>query len=500
MKFSIRSKIAIIAGVAALPFLITTIYLLSSMKSYGRAYDKIVSNMTIANNYNISFKEEIDESCYKLVVGYATFEELEQAEIGATTSPIKNPYTLINELRDEFTALGEESTQPETKMWIESLLRNIDVLENNIKDIEESVKVEGQYQQNIEKLDNNIYILTDLIQEDIQYYIYYETQNMEGVNEILTTRIEQFLRLCILGVIAIIILVIALILVLTSGFFKPIKELNHATREMAKGNFDARADVHSNDEIEELANEFNLMAENMQGMIDQIKVDENKMRQADLRLLQEQINPHFLYNTLDTIVWLIEADEPQQAVDMVVTLSNFFRLVLSKGKESITIREEEQHIKSYLEIQQVRYHDILEYEINIDRVLYEYKILKLTLQPLVENALYHGIKYKRAKGRIYICGEKVDDMIIFTVQDDGVGMDPEELSALRDAISKPCQETEKGFGLANVNERLHMNYGPQYGLFIESSKNKGISINYGTKEKYIFSSKKKKNFLSDDFY
>ena len=118
----------------------------------------------------------------------------------------------------------------------------------------------------------------------------------------------------------------------------------------------------------------------------------------------------------------------------------------------------------------------MEYEINIDRVLYEYKILKLTLQPLVENALYHGIKYKRAKGRIYICGEKENDKIIFTVQDDGVGMEPEELAALREAISKPCQETEKGFGLANVNERLRMNYGPQYGLSVESSKNKGTKV------------------------
>ena len=200
------------------------------------------------------------------------------------------------------------------------------------------------------------------------------------------------------------------------------------------------------------------------------------MRKADLRLLQEQINPHFLYNTLDTIIWLVEADQPQQAVDMVVTLSDFFRLVLSKGKEHISIKEEEQHISSYLKIQEVRYHDILEYEINIDKVLYEYQILKMTLQPLVENALYHGIKYKRAKGRIYISGEKENNMILLTVKDNGVGMEPEELEFLQKEIRRPCQETEKGYGLANVNERLRIYYGPEYGLNIMSEKGRGTEV------------------------
>ena len=206
------------------------------------------------------------------------------------------------------------------------------------------------------------------------------------------------------------------------------------------------------------------------------------MRHAELRLLQEQINPHFLYNTLDTIVWLIEGDDPDKAVDMVVALSEFFRLVLSKGKEYISIREEKEHIRGYLEIQQVRYRDILDYEINIDPELYQYKILKLTLQPLVENSLYHGIKYKRAKGKIWITGEMQrgaspkEDRILLCVQDNGVGMDEEELRRLRTEISKPCKETEKGFGLANVNERIRMNFGMEYGMTIESERGGGTKV------------------------
>lgn len=470
MKLSIQKKIILITIIAAIPFLGISVYLLGSILNYSKAYEGIVSNMTIANNYNLNFKEEMDESLYKLVVGYADFENI------SSDKSIKDPYRLIDELRDEFQTLSEVTTQTESKMWLESLLRNIDSLERNVKDIEKSVKMEGQYQQNIEKLDNNVYILTELIQDDIQYYIYYQTKDMERVNKILKEQINRFFRVAIAVVIGMSILVTMLAVFLTNGALRPMRELSHATGQIAQGNFEARASVDTGDEFEILATEFNDMARNMQSMIDQIKADERKMRQADLRLLQEQINPHFLYNTLDTIVWLVEANQPQQAVDMIVTLSNFFRLVLSKGKEYITIQEEQRHVQSYLDIQKVRYHDILEYEINIDQVLYEYSILKMTLQPLVENALYHGIKYKRAKGRIYITGELDNGEVILTVQDNGVGMEAGDLVALREQIDRPCQETEKGFGLANVNERIKMYYGMQYGLSITSEKGKGTKV------------------------
>lgn len=200
------------------------------------------------------------------------------------------------------------------------------------------------------------------------------------------------------------------------------------------------------------------------------------MRRADLRLLQEQINPHFLYNTLDTIVWLIEGNDSDKAVNMVMSLSEFFRLVLSKGREYITIQEEEMHIKSYLEIQQVRYRDIMDYEIHIAPEIYQYRILKLTLQPLVENSLYHGIKYKRAKGNITVTGEMSEGTIHFKVEDDGVGMEQEELDNLRKEIVKPCQDTGKGFGLANVNERIRMNFGAEYGMTIDSEQGRGTCV------------------------
>ena len=465
-----KKKILTLAAVVTLPFILLVMYLLASMASYSNTYDEIVSNMTVANNYNLNFKEEMDESLYKLVVGYVTLDTIE------TDKSLKNPYTLIDELRSEFTRLTAITTESESKLWLESLLRNIDTLEKRVDDIVDSISAGGRYNENIEKLDNNIYILTELIQDDIQYYIYYQTRYMDKVTDTLQDQIRRFMVVCsvLIGVLIIVVAVSAVMIV--SGIIQPISQLNQATEKIAQGDFNARAQADSDDEVAELAVSFNKMAGSMQSLIDKVKEDERKMRKADLRLLQEQIQPHFLYNTLDTIVWLIESNEPDEAVTMVVTLSDFFREILSKGKEFISIKEEEKHISSYLQIQEMRYRDILEYDIQLDQVIYKYQILKLTLQPVVENALYHGIKYKRAKGCIHIHGEKEGDIIRLTVRDDGVGMDEEELEQLCQQIEKPCQETGKGFGLANVNERIHMYFGPEYGMKIQSQKGKGTTV------------------------
>ena len=465
-----KKKILTLAAVVTLPFILLVMYLLASMASYSNTYSEIVSNMTVANNYNLNFKEEMDESLYKLVVGYVTLDNIE------SDKSLKNPYVLIEELRSEFTRLTAITTESESKLWLESLLRNINALEKRVDDIVDSIDAGGRYSENIEMLDNNIYILTGLIQDDIQYYIYYQTRYMEKVTDTLQKQIGRFMVVCSILIAVLIAVVAVSAVMIVSGILQPIRQLNSVTEKIAQGDFNARAQVNSDDEVAELAVSFNKMAGNMQSLIDKVKEDERKMRKADLRLLQEQIQPHFLYNTLDTIVWLIESNEPDEAVTMVVTLSDFFREILSKGKEFISIKEEEKHISSYLQIQEMRYRDILEYDIQLDQVIYKYQILKLTLQPVVENALYHGIKYKRAKGCIHIHGEKEGDIIRLTVRDDGVGMDEEELAQLRQQIEKPCQETEKGFGLANVNERIHMYFGYEYGMKIESEKGKGTTV------------------------
>ena len=470
VRYSIKNKLFMLSATVAVPFLIMVIYLIYALHSYSNAYKAIVNNMTVANNYNLNFKEEMDESLYKLVVGSVTFETVGEEE------GLQNPYGMIEDLRSEFGKLMRNTMDGESRAWLQILMRNIDTLEDRVDDIRTNLEAENSYDMNIEMLDNNIYIMTELVQDNIQSYIYYQTKSIEHLTQQLNDRVHTFTLFCGGLLALLVVMVIVLTMMIVAGIIKPIQELSQVTRQISQGDFSARARTDTHDEVAQLADSVNSMTESLEELVGKIKEDERKMRHADLRLLQEQINPHFLYNTLDTIVWLIEGHASDKAVNMVVSLSEFFRLVLSKGREYITIQEEEMHIKSYLEIQQVRYRDILEYRIDIAPELYRYKILKLTLQPLVENSLYHGIKYKRAKGVIVVTGKLQGDTVVFQVQDNGVGMEKEELDNLCSEIVKPCQDTGKGFGLANVNERIRMNFGSEFGMKIESAPGAGTCV------------------------
>ena len=469
-KTSVRKKLNMLVLISIIPVLALTVYLLYSLLSYSNAYDEIVSNMTIANSYNLNFKEEMDESIYKLVVTGTTFDKNTHEE------DIQNPYELIDGLRNDFTDLEKITTDRSSRRWLQTVLRNLDTLEDRVDDIGKNIEEGGQYQKSIDMLDNNIYILTELIQDDIQYYIYYQTQSIEYIKTELNHQVFMFLIIIAIVLAALIGLVSLITHKLVKDITVPIGELSDVAKKISSGDLTARADIGTGDEIEVLGDNVNQMAGNLQIMMTQIRDDERKMRHAELRLLQEQINPHFLYNTLDTIVWLIEGGKSEEAENMVVSLSHFFRLVLSKGKEFISIRDEESHIRSYLEIQKMRYREILNYEIDIDPEIYDFSILKLTLQPIVENALYHGIKEKRDKGLIKITGTRDGDNIRLVVEDNGAGMTQEELESLREEISRPCSETKKGFGLANVNERIRMYFGSGYGMTIESEKDKGARV------------------------
>ena len=207
-----------------------------------------------------------------------------------------------------------------------------------------------------------------------------------------------------------------------------------------------------------------------------MKKEQKQLRKAEFELLQAQINPHFLYNTLDAIVWSAEAGNQKQVVNMVGSLSDFFRSSLNKGKEIVSIKEELVHVKSYLEIQQIRYQDILCYEINVPESLNKYQIPKITIQPIAENALYHGIKNKRGGGKITIEGYENEDTVIIEVKDNGIGIDEKRLFEIKESLENSDNNSDTIYGIYNVNERIRLNYGEQYGLKICSIYGEGTTV------------------------
>lgn len=457
-------------AVCLIPLAAVVIYLLIMMNRFSSRYDLIVENITKANAYNIDFKEDMDYVMYIIVVNSERAEELVDTE---------QPHAMIEEAREVFENLYEEADKDYAQNNLKRILKTLNTLEDRVEEIEADALVSGNYDLNMERLDLNIRVLTDLLQEQIQKYIYYETTNLEELRVGIRSDVDRAIQMSVIVFAVILIGTVLINRKIVSGITEPISRLCEVTRQAGKGDFAARAPEGGNDELAVLNQGFNQMVERIGNLVEDIRVEQLNLRATELKLLQAQINPHFLYNTLDTIIWLAEAGQKEQVVMMVSTLSDFFRTTLSKGRDYITVKEEATHIRSYLTIQQFRYRDILEYEMDIPEELEEYQILKLTLQPLVENALYHGIKNKRGLGHILVSGKKQGEHLVFTVRDNGKGMDPERLAYVQRLISGELKDEDapSGFGLFNVNQRLQLNYGQEYGLLLASEEGEWTEVN-----------------------
>ena len=278
---------------------------------------------------------------------------------------------------------------------------------------------------------------------------------------------------------------LALAYLLSNEITKPIKALERSMKEVEKGNFaHAALAVREENEIGHLSRNFNMMTEEIQNLIEQRDREQQIKRKSELKALQSQINPHFLYNTLDSIIWMAEWGKNQEVVRMTSSLAKLLRRSISNEQEVVTVAEEAAYTETYLSIQKMRYKDKLEYKILVDPEIMQEKVIKLILQPLVENAIYHGIKYKEGKGLIQIRGFRKGDQMILLVQDDGKGMDVEALAHI---FEKHTRDTRSnGVGLNNVNERIQLYYGEEYGISFQSSPGKGteaaIRLPFGREE------------------
>ena len=271
---------------------------------------------------------------------------------------------------------------------------------------------------------------------------------------------------------------------LAESFNRPIQKLTEKMQLVEQGDLSVRANLKYHDEIGTLGDNFDHMLDKMNTLVEDIQTEKQRTLAARLKSLQEQIKPHFLYNTLDTINWMAREHGADDVVKMVEALTNMFRLGLSQGKDYITVREELEHVKNYLYIQSVRYEDKLTYEIDADENCMEIVIPKLILQPLVENSIYHGIKLKKMGGSIKVSAKRNESMLYLTVYDTGLGMSEEELKNLKDTIEKIKQGEQRSFGMTYVIERLKLYANDGFDIDVDSAQGKytRVSISLGIKE------------------
>ena len=261
----------------------------------------------------------------------------------------------------------------------------------------------------------------------------------------------------------------------SSRIANPIMELERAVKEFEEGVSSLNISEKGSSEVQHLTKAINYMIKEMNKLMENVRIEQEEKRKSELNSLQAQINPHFLYNTLDSIVWMIENENYEGSITMVTSLARFFRISLSKGKNIITVKDELEHAKNYLTIQNIRYKNKFAYKIEADESTLNLSCIKLIVQPIIENAIYHGMEYMDGDGEILIKSYIENNELYIDIIDNGLGMEEEVAQGLLKG-SVNSSKKGSGTGVLNVHERIKLYFGKEYGLEIYSEPDEGTRI------------------------
>ncbi len=396
--------------------------------------------------------------------------------VGRTKFAEGNQYNLLDSADEKLTTLIEAN--PGSRLELTVAQRTLGTLRRNIDLLGEQMQNGSSVDEDMRQVEE-IRSVASLFLEMLQDAFYADIRAAGEASH----RIQTVLYTTLGIEIALLLISLTFAIItqqsLSRTIREPIDRLKLLAARIAAGEWNERAEPPDVEELHELTNSLNAMAEKLENLIDENTREQQNLKKSELRALQAQITPHFLYNTLDAIIWLAEAGRTAEVVQVTRALSNFFRTSLSGGQDWITIRQEREHLEGYLTILQVRYRDILRYEIDVDQRLADGQILKLLIQPLVENALYHGIKNKRGGGLLRVSLQPEGDRIRVSVRDNGAGMTPERLTQVREALalSEPLG-TDSGYGLSSVDRRIKLYYNQSQGLAIDSAPGEGTVVQF----------------------
>ncbi|HAE22589.1 MAG TPA: two-component sensor histidine kinase, partial [Spirochaetaceae bacterium] len=441
------------------PLLISTLYYNITLNQY----EGIIENVYGANSLSTRLRGDIYTTIWNVVAGKTEFKDGSQ-------------YELIGRIQSRLDELEKNATSADNGYLIQVARNALETIAGYVDKIGANIASNQPVFEN-ERLLGEIGSVGELLYDVIQKFVASEMELAYEQNAIMQRSIDLMTLLQIAFFASILIFLFLNFQSLNRNVNLPIYRLKAMASRIAQGDLTIRAEKPEISELDDLTMSLNTMAGKLGELIQQNVQKQRNLQKAEMKVLQAQIAPHFLYNTLDTIVSLAEDGQNEGVATMTFALSNFFRLSLSKGRDWVTLQEEKSHVESYLAIQKMRYGAILEYDIDIAADILDTSMLKILLQPLVENAIYHGIKKTRRPGLVRLTGEAQGDRLVLTVEDDGLGMKEEELEQLRHDLSRSdAPNPGAGFGLYNVCKRIRLFYEIEDGLSIESEYNKGCRV------------------------
>jgi len=454
----VRRSVTVIGVLLTLPVIIG----LTVMILYSTRYQAMIERMETAAELKPSLQTTIAEDLFSVAAGRTTFGK----------SNVLETIGWIDASLDELAA----KTEGDGRLQLTVARRTMDTMEQYALQVRDGMAARIP----VDEVENTVDEVRDigrLVADMLDAFI---TEEIDSATE----ASERLYRFMWVAAAAEVLLLIAALWYskyrterLTGNIRDALNNMESTVRRIADGHFEDRVTDTDVEELQELGDQINEMANQLETLIRETQQKSDHLAKAELRTLQAQINPHFLYNTLDTIIWQAESGKMDEVVRLTRNLSDFFRISLSAGADWISVPQELKHVKAYLSIQKTRYRDILDYDVDECEELGNIYMPKLLLQPLVENALYHGIKTKRGGGRIEVRVQVGRGVLTFLVRDSGKGMNEEELAVAQGllqeenpTVQKAMEPGHSGFGLRNVDMRIRLFYHKEKGLSIHSGQ------------------------------
>ena len=461
----VRRSVSTIMVLLALPVVIGLV----AMILYASSYQAMIQRIDEAAELKPVLQQEIAEDLFSVAAGRISFEQ----------SGVMKNIRHVNSVLDKMT----EETEGGGRLQLVIARRTMDTLEEYVLQVRDGME-KRQPVDEVEGIVDEVRNVGSLVSDMLDDYIMEEIANSTATSR----RLYQWMWIAAGAEILLLISALLYSRLKTNRMTDSIREaigtMEKTVRRIAEGEFRDRVADMNVEELQELGDQINEMANQLEMLIRETRQKTDHLAKAELRTMQAQINPHFLYNTLDTIVWQAESGKGDEVIRLTRSLSDFFRISLSSGADWIPVTQELKHVSAYLSIQKTRYRDILDYEVDECEELENVYMPKLLLQPLVENALYHGIKTKRGGGRIEVHVRIGRGILTFLVKDNGKGMSAQELAAAQallqeenPTVQKAMEPVHSGFGLRNVDMRIRLFYRKKRGLNIRSDR-EGTEVSF----------------------